>query len=287
MRKIVITTILFCLLFMSSSAIAATSSTVNLVFNGQQLAFDNPPVIESGRTLVPMKLLFEKFGAKVTWNNTERSVSAVKDNLNVKLFIDKKTAYVNGKAIVLDVPAEIRNSRTFIPVSFTAQALGYKVDWIEVKRTVVITSGTNALPINNDRNTSTSTTSQFEQEVAKLINEIRTEAGLKPLTLDSHLSDVARLKSEDLRDKEYFDHQSPTYGSPFDMMEEFNISYSYAGENIAAGQRTPEEVVTAWMNSPGHKANILKKEFTTIGVGYAAGGAYKHYWTQMFTTPRS
>ncbi|MDF2592072.1 MAG: sporulation protein, partial [Clostridia bacterium] len=74
-------------------------------------------------------------------------------------------------------------------------------------------------------------------------------------------------------------HTSPTYGSPFDMMKQFGITYKTAGENIAMGQRTPEEVVKAWMNSPGHRANILKSSFTHIGVGYVANGSY---WTQMF-----
>ena len=79
----------------------------------------------------------------------------------------------------------------------------------------------------------------------------------------------------------YFDHNSPTYGSPFDMMKKFGISYKSAGENIAQGQRTPEEVVQAWMNSAGHRANILNSGFTHIGVGYVESG---NYWTQEFIT---
>ncbi len=121
--------------------------------------------------------------------------------------------------------------------------------------------------------------SDYEREVADLVNEIRAEYGLNPLTLNSELSAVARTKSEDMRDNHYFSHTSPTYGSPFDMMKSFGISYRTAGENIAMGQRTPEEVVNAWMNSEGHRANILNASFTEIGVGYAANG---NYWTQMF-----
>jgi uncharacterized YkwD family protein len=97
--------------------------------------------------------------------------------------------------------------------------------------------------------------------------------------MDAALSNVARMKSADMQAKKYFDHTSPTYGSPFDMMKKFGITYKTAGENIAMGQRTPEEVVKAWMNSPGHRANILKASFTHIGVGYVANG---NYWTQMF-----
>jgi uncharacterized YkwD family protein/spore coat assembly protein SafA len=123
---------------------------------------------------------------------------------------------------------------------------------------------------------------QIENEVARLTNQERAKYGLPPLQIDWQLARVARYKSVDMRDKNYFQHDSPTYGSPFTMMKNFGISYRTAGENIAAGQRTPQEVVNAWMNSPGHRANILNKNFTHIGVGYAKGGSYGHYWTQMF-----
>ncbi|WP_163099891.1 SafA/ExsA family spore coat assembly protein [Peribacillus alkalitolerans] len=130
---------------------------------------------------------------------------------------------------------------------------------------------------------STSTANQtVEQQVVSLVNQERAKVGLPALKSDWELARVARYKSEDMRDKNYFDHNSPTYGTPFQMMKSFGISYSYAGENIAAGQTTAQAVMTAWMNSPGHKANILSKNFTTIGVGYAKGGSYGHYWTQQF-----
>ena len=119
----------------------------------------------------------------------------------------------------------------------------------------------------------------YEQEVIRLVNEIRVQNGLKALTHNWELSRVARYKSQDMKDKGYFSHTSPTYGSPFQMMKSFGITYRSAGENIARGQRTPQEVVNAWMNSSGHRANILNSSFTEIGVGYVASG---NYWTQMF-----
>ena len=119
----------------------------------------------------------------------------------------------------------------------------------------------------------------FEKEVVRLVNEIRKQNGLRELTYDWQLSRVARIKSEDMRDNKYFSHTSPTYGSPFQMMKSFGISYRSAGENIARGQATPQKVVDAWMNSSGHRANILNSSFTHIGVGYADNG---RYWTQMF-----
>lgn len=124
--------------------------------------------------------------------------------------------------------------------------------------------------------------SAFEQEVVQLVNQERTERGLNPLKVDTELADVARTKSEDMRDENYFSHQSPTYGSPFEMMQEFGIQYRAAGENIAAGQTTPQAVVKGWMESEGHRENILNDQFTHIGVGYTKGGSYGHYWTQMF-----
>ena len=119
----------------------------------------------------------------------------------------------------------------------------------------------------------------FEKEVVRLVNEIRKQHGLAELTYDWQLSRVARIKSEDMRDNKYFSHTSPTYGTPFQMMKSFGITYRSAGENIARGQATPQAVVNAWMNSSGHRANILNSSFTHIGVGYAENG---RYWTQMF-----
>ena len=119
----------------------------------------------------------------------------------------------------------------------------------------------------------------YEQEVIRLVNVERAKAGLKALTEDWELSRVARYKSQDMHDLRYFSHTSPTYGSPFEMMKAFGIRYRTAGENIAMGYRTPAAVVQGWMNSPGHRANILNASYTKIGVGYVASG---NYWTQHF-----
>lgn len=121
--------------------------------------------------------------------------------------------------------------------------------------------------------------SNFESDVVTLTNKERQQAGLSTLEVDNALSNVAREKSNDMQKNGYFSHTSPTYGSPFDMMRDFGITYQSAGENIAQGQRTPDEVVQAWMNSEGHRANILNPNFTHIGVGYDPDG---QHWTQMF-----
>ena len=127
--------------------------------------------------------------------------------------------------------------------------------------------------------TQDATVQRYEQEVIRLVNEIRAENGLPALTYNWELSRVARYKSQDMKDNRYFSHTSPVYGSPFEMMRSFGIAYRSAGENIARGYATPQAVVNGWMNSSGHRANILNAFFTQIGVGYVAAG---NYWTQMF-----
>jgi len=121
--------------------------------------------------------------------------------------------------------------------------------------------------------------SAFETQVVELTNAERAKYGLAPLKIYDPLMKVAHAKSQDMATNNYFSHTSPTYGSPFDQIKAAGITYRAAGENIAQGQRTPEEVVQAWMNSEGHRANILNANFTHIGVGYVANG---NYWTQQF-----
>ena len=121
--------------------------------------------------------------------------------------------------------------------------------------------------------------SVYEQEVVRLVNQERARYGLGALAIRADLCDYARVKSQDMHDSGYFSHTSPNYGTPFEMMKVFGVTYAHAGENIAMGYSTPEAVVSAWMNSESHRANILSASYTEIGVGYVADGGY---WTQWF-----
>ncbi len=125
----------------------------------------------------------------------------------------------------------------------------------------------------------------IEHQVIQLVNQERAKAGLKALRPNWQLSRVARHKSQNMRDHHYFSHTSPTYGSPFTMIKNYGISFKAAGENIAMGQTTAKQVMNSWMNSSGHRQNILNSNFTEIGVGYAEGGSGRYYWTQMFIRP--
>ncbi|HBG7674033.1 TPA: sporulation protein [Clostridioides difficile] len=141
---------------------------------------------------------------------------------------------------------------------------------------------TNKPDDNNNSGSTSENFSAYQKEVVDLVNIERAKAGLNPLTLDSSISNVATKKSQDMIDNNYFSHNSPTYGSPFDMLKKFGISYKTAGENIAMGQKTPKEVVNAWMNSEGHRKNIMNPNFSKIGVGVAQKSGGSIYWTQIF-----
>ena len=135
---------------------------------------------------------------------------------------------------------------------------------------------------NNNTGTITSTSmNSDEKEVFDLINKQRTQNGLSPLKENGELQRVARIKAQDMGNNNYFSHTSPTYGSPFDMMKSFKISYNTAGENIA-GNTSNSDAVTAWMNSSGHRANILNSSFNQTGIGVVKGSKYGKIYVQMF-----
>jgi uncharacterized protein YkwD len=122
------------------------------------------------------------------------------------------------------------------------------------------------------------TDSAIVQEVCRLVNKERSANKLKPLVLDMKLSHVAQAHAEDMVNRQYFSHDTPEGLSPFDRMKAAQISYMTAGENIAYWYKTPAEVMASWMNSSGHRANILNSKYGKIGVGYE-----KNYWVQDFT----
>ena len=134
---------------------------------------------------------------------------------------------------------------------------------------------------NTSSSTETSNMNSDEKEVFDLINKQRTNNGLAALKNDSEVQRVARIKAQDMVDNNYFSHTSPTYGSPFDMLKSFKISYKTAGENIAVNSSN-SSAVTAWMNSSGHKANILNSNFNYTGIGVVSSPKYGKMYVQLF-----
>ena len=118
-------------------------------------------------------------------------------------------------------------------------------------------------------------------EILSLVNKERAAAGLSQLILDAEVNAAAQLKADDMAKNRYFSHNSPTYGSPFNMMKNFGITYKTAGENIA-GNSSNSAAVTAWMNSPGHKANILNNSYNYTGLAVVSSPKYGKIYVQMF-----
>ena len=133
----------------------------------------------------------------------------------------------------------------------------------------------------NAGTTQTSTMTTDEKEVFNLINNQRSSNGLSALKVDNELQRVAKIKAQDMVNNNYFSHTSPTYGSPFDMLKSFKVSYKTAGENIA-GNSSNSGAVNAWMNSSGHKANILNSSFNYTGIGVVTSPKYGKVYVQMF-----
>lgn len=133
----------------------------------------------------------------------------------------------------------------------------------------------------SDQTTTTASMNADEKEVFDLINKQRTNNGLQALKVDNEVQRVARIKAQDMVDNNYFAHESPIYGSPFNMLKSFKISYKTAGENIA-GNSSNSGAVTSWMNSSGHKANILNSNFNYTGIGVVSSARYGKIFVQMF-----
>ena len=135
----------------------------------------------------------------------------------------------------------------------------------------------------NDSNENNSSTSEhaYIKEVVNLVNIERAKEGLAPLTIDTKVQAAAQVRAQECEQR--FSHTRPNGTSFSTALKEQNVSYRSAGENIAWGQKSPQEVVTAWMNSSGHRANIMNKNFTTIGVGYYENARGTDYWCQLFT----
>lgn len=130
-------------------------------------------------------------------------------------------------------------------------------------------------------NASSSTLTTDELETFNLINQQRINNGLSALKIDPEVQRVARIKAQDMVNNNYFSHNSPTYGTPFNMLKNFAISYNSAGENIA-GNSSNSAAVTAWMNSSGHRANILNSSYNYTGIGVVSSPKYGKIYVQIF-----
>lgn len=140
MKKLLVF-VCFCMLF------AITANAVDLYIDLDKIDTDTPPTIVSGRTLVPMRAIFEALGADVEWDNESRTATGIRGNTIVSVQIDNTIAYVNGVAYILDVPAQIINSRTMVPARFVSEAMGCTVTWYQDKSTAAVADKLRDQPI--------------------------------------------------------------------------------------------------------------------------------------------
>lgn len=188
---------------------------------------------------------------------------------------------VNQSTVVSKVQSLLNNNSGSAEISNLLAGKGASAAQPEQK-TVPTTTQTAPDPAASGQTTSpVAGLTADEQKMVDLVNKERTANGLKPLQVDMRLVNTARMKSQDMINKGYFDHNSPTYGSPFDQMKSQGITYKTAGENLA-GNSTVEKAHTALMNSAGHRANILNANYTHIGIGIIDGGPYGKMFTQHF-----
>lgn len=281
MKKIICNIVLFSTLILGTLSVGASENISININNTEVKLLDAAPYVDgSNRTMVPIRIVSENLGAKIDWNprSKEFTIEGInaKNNEGVTIVGQAGTPYVTVNNIKkqidpssLKVTVDVKNNRCYVPLRFFSTELGWDIDYAnkniglnrpEVKPEPVVSAD------------------ELEQLVIEFVNIERSKEGLSPLENHTVLSQVARMKSQDMYENDYFAHESPTYGSPFEMMDQFDISSSRSGENIAMGQRTSEQVVDSWMNSPGHRKNILG-DYTHIGVGYVET---RNIWTQMF-----
>lgn len=202
----------------------------------------------------------------------------IKGSYTVSVIPSSVKVLVNGET--KDMKAYNINGNNYFKLRDVGSAIGFGVDWSESLKSIIVYTNENGKNVSVDN-----AYNLFAQEVVNLVNIERQNAGLSPLSLDSTLTAAANLRADECNT--LFSHTRPDGSSCFTVLKEFDISYRTCAENIAIGQRTPEEVVNSWMNSEGHRKNILTPAFNKIGIGVsrAVGNMYSsgYSWVQLFT----
>ena len=281
-----ITSALTCALLISTAPAYAESCYNNVL--ADKLTTNNSCALSQNSNFIPAENLLDCLGMKAEWDAENKCLYAKNGESELSINLNSCELWLNGECINLDSAPFEENGKVFVSGQTICDVLSciHKFDGING---VVIGSGNILCPTAEPTQTpavqptqAPSNLSDMEQEVLKLVNKVRSENGLSPLAWADDVANVARAHSKDMIDRSFFSHTNPDGLSPFDRLKNNGISFKSAVENIAYGQRTAEAVMDAWMNSSGHRANILNKNVTEIGIGAVKNQNGIIYWTQVF-----
>lgn len=265
-----------------SVSVCAQSISVNNSY------IDVEAVNYDGSIFVPVRGVFEKLGYEVYYDNQAKK-AVLEGEHHIVIEYGKDYFLCDGKIINPVSAQKIINSRFYIPLRAVSEAIGADVKWDYYTKTAYINNKEDESNINDNSFEAKSDAEKLdiyesEKRAAELVNLERKKLGLDELILDEELSNVSRQHSEDMAERGYFDHDTPEGVSPFDRLKQNGIIYSAAAENIAAGQSTPEAAVQSWLNSEGHRKNILNPKYKYMGIGLCvdSSSSYVYYWTQNF-----
>ena len=264
--------------------LVSAQSDITVAIDNTPVIFPNigPQIVED-RTLVPVRGVFEALGFEVDWYAPEQRVILTRDDYIIVFTIGSAYFTTNDITHTLGVPAQIIADSTFLPLRSPLESVGYYVGWnVNIRTVLISTAGEPPLTqVYTPDEPQAPTAEELEARVFELTNMERINRGIAPLAWNPSLAQAARLHSEDMSENGFMCHMGSDDSSPMDRMERVGFRFMRAAENVAFGQRTPEQVIEAWMDSDGHRRNILDPNLTEIGVGF-----YDYSWTQKFGTPR-
>lgn len=292
-------------IYNNDTEISLSVNSNEMYINGEAVALGNTPFIENGRILVPLRAISEALDCKVNWDAVTCSVVIICGGTISPTYAPTATPTQNPDTLPTAQPTEIPSPDTTpIPTSVptptdtptsapthapTLTPTAAPTAAPTVTPTLTPTAAPTAAPTATPTAAPTAAPTQapsglsaMEQEVFALVNSERAKNGLSALSWADDVAAVARAHSSDMINRGFFSHTNPDGESPFDRLKNNGISYRTAAENIAYGQKTPADVMNAWMNSSGHRANILNKNVTELGVGAVKNNNGTIYWTQVF-----
>ena len=270
-------------LFMAASVAAADSTYPRIRINGEFINIaDQQPVIVGGRTLVPLRGVMEQLGFDVDWcSNTQTATlhrnGQTPDEIRVTIGSPTMSVCAEGspeiRNVGLDVPAQIMNNRTMVPLRAISEATGFQVDWDGVNRIADIRTDVEVPADSGSLNDEAQHTgmldiNEFERGVFELINYERTSRGLHELIWNDVLAAASRYHSMDMAENNFFGHVGSDGLAPLERAQRFGFIGLVVYENCVGGKNAPQEALQTWMDSQQHRNNILSRNMTYIGIGF-------------------